>query len=400
VESRDRSEEAAERALASDILFVVRDVQSYPDIVDSLQRMVADGTLRGGTAMDVRSSQSAREQADSWRHVIDRARDRRSEYVVLHHFHNPSLIDPAPAIERIQALPHRPVVALTNGDAFNDGLLRPSLPSMLLGATRAVDVVFSTSMGPLADHLAKRADARVALLPHGVCQARFGAPAGPSREEPDFRVVMIGSNNRPRNPLRGYHWLARRREQLVHRLSARFGSGFGLFGHGWEGVPGWQGPIPFEQQQAACRRAEVVVGGTPFSPARYYTSDRVFIQIASGVPFVDLAVEGTDTILREGQHWHLATSLGDVVSRCEGLLARAAAERELMGVEAANFVYAHHSVEARCRSLLETLTRLRGALLAGSPPPAPDLRFLLPEVDRASEFGLATRSWGHPGESC
>ena len=377
------------------VLLVVRgrDGSAYPGIVDGLRRMVTDDTLRGFDVVEVDPSDPSGRDGRYWDTLVAHVREHGTEYVVLHHFHTDRLPDPRDGIERLKALPHRPLVALSNGDPFFDRLFRPSFPKMFVQAAEVADVVFSSSMGVSADHLVERADCRMTLLPLGACQARFGEHLSDQPTRPEFQVVFIGSNNRARNPLRSYHWFARRREQLVRKLSERFGSGFAVFGNGWDGIEGWQGPVPYEQQRETCRRAEVVVGGVPFSPARYYLSDRPFNQITAGVPFVDLAVEGVETILRDGEHWHLAASIGELVDRCDDLLSQPAAQRAAFGAAAARYVHANHTEEARCRSMMATLTSLRPALLEGSSPPPPDLGFFLPEVDRAAETELATRAW-------
>ena len=383
---------------APDALFVVRGHRgappTHPGVIDGLGRMVADGTLRGASTITVDLSDAVRRDAANWRSIIDHVRRRRSEFVVLHHFHSPHLPDPRRGIERLRALPHRPVVALTNGDAFFDGFFRPKFPRMFLQAAEVVDAVFSTSMGRSADLIADRTGRRTALLPHGSCQARFGTRIGTAPARREFRVAFIGSRNRPRNPARSSHWYARHRERLVRRCSETFGAGFALFGHGWEGIEGWQGPVPYARQHEACRRAELVVGGVPYSGSRYYASDRPFNQIRSGVPFVDLAVAGVETILRDGEHWHLGHTIDEVLDRCDELLCRPAQERAEAGAAAAAYVLAHHTEEQRCRSLISTLVALRQALLGGVPPPLPDLGFLLPDVDRGLEGPLATRVWG------
>jgi hypothetical protein len=374
-----------------DALFVVRARASYPDVVDGLERMVADGTLRGATVTEIDPRDAASRDAEYWEAIVRHVVAHGTEVVVLHHFHSPALPDPRRHIRRLQALPHRPVVAITNGDAFFNGFFRPSFPTNLLQAAEAVDVVFSTSMGVTADRLVRNTGTRVALLPHGVCQARFACAPQPSERE--FRVTFIGSNNRPRNPLHSYHWYARRRERLVRRLSARFGDGFALFGRGWEGIEGWRGPVPFAEQLDACRRADIVVGGVPFSPARYYHSDRIYTQVASGVPFVDLAVDGVDRLLRDGEHWHLARSIEEVVGVCEDLLSQSPGRRNELAAAAAEYVFARHTVEARCRALIGTMTQLRDAIRRGVTPEGPNLDFLLPEVDRGTERPLASRNW-------
>jgi hypothetical protein len=384
---------AAPDAAPADALFVVRARASYPDVVDGLARMVADGTLRGYDVKEIDPSDAVSRDDEYWDAIVRHVVLHGTEVVVLHHFHSPSLPDPRKHVRRLQDLPHRPVVAITNGDAFFNGFFRPSFPTNLLRAAEVADVVFSTSMGVTADHLVRQTGARVALLPNAVCQARFAPTREPQPLPREFRVAFIGSNNRPRNPLRSYHWYARRRERLVRRLSRRFGDGFALFGRGWDSIEQWRGPVPFADQLDACRRADLVVGGVPFSPARYYHSDRIYTQVASGVPFVDLAVDGVDRLLRDGEHWHLARSIDEVVDVCEELLSRPAEGRNGLAAAAAEYVFAHHTVEARCRSIVSTMIALRDAIRRGEAPGPPDLDFLLPEIDRESELPLATRNW-------
>jgi hypothetical protein len=380
---------------APDVLYVVKDRASYPDITDGLRRLASQGVIRSQDCLEVRPGGTTARTSSYWTDIVNHVRDRRTEIVVFHHFHSDDLPDPRHTLQKIKELAHRPIVALTNGDAFSNGIFRPAFPRMFLQGVDEADVVFSSSMGRTADYLAHKSDRKIALLPHGACQVRFGMPPSPSQlnGKREFKAVFIGSNNRPRDPTRPYHWYAKRRERLVRLLSAAFGSEFAVFGRGWEGVPNWQGPLPFAEQQSACQRADLVVGGVPFSSARYYTSDRVFIQIASGVPFVDIAIEGVETILRDNEHWYLVPSLEEVVDRCDDLLCRPRAERMEAARAAANFVLAHHTIAARCRTVITELQRQRIALLEGGPPPTPVLDFFLPEVNHQRELSDASRGW-------
>jgi hypothetical protein len=262
---------------------------------------------------------------------------------------------------------------------------------MFLHAAAAADLVFLTSMGRLSDAVAERTTAPVVLLPNGSHADRFLRHAPPLPDEPPFDVVFVGSANRSRNPLRGYRDAARRRERLVRRLGARFGDRFALFGHGWQGMPGWRGPVAFEDQVSAARQGHVVVGGVPFSSNRYYLSNRPFIQILSGATFVDHRVEGTDRILRDGDHWYLADDEAAIVQRCEELLAIPLADRRERAQAAVDHVLQHHSEQRRVEAVVRTITALR-SVRAGVAA-APDLSAFLPEVDRTEEQVWAARDW-------
>ena len=66
------------------------------------------------------------------------------------------------------------------------------------------------------------------------------------------------------------------------------------------------GPVPYASQHRAYRSAAVALGGMPNGYHDYYTSDRVFIAVASGVPLVNHWVNGVDRILEPNRDWWLA----------------------------------------------------------------------------------------------
>ncbi len=370
----------------------------HPGVDSALKLMISDGTLRQVRHAAVPLRADPAEVAALWARHLAYVREQATDFIVLHHFHDNRLPDPQHFILDAQVLPHRPAVAFSGGDAFYNGFFRPSHPTTFKSAAGAVDLVLNTSMGPAADAISRYGAPRVALWPAANCQVRFPMPTeAPRPAAADFDVCFIGSNNRSRNPLRGYYWYGRQREALVKSLSRRFGPRFAVFGNGWQGLQGSQGPSSFASQMETCRRAKVVVGGVPYSPARYYLSNRPFMQIASGVPFVDVSVEGVDRILRDGEHWHLADAPDRVGDKVDELLCRSDQQRQEMGMAAALYVSAKHTDEQRWRGLLKTLAALRTAIVTNQAPRAPELEFLLPEVDVAAELRLATRGYDADG---
>lgn len=364
----------------------------HPSIDDALNHLVADKSLRYAHHAVVGESKSIH-ALNVWSHLTDLVRSRTVDFVVLHHYHGQGLPDARPFIDMLRTMPHRPIVALSAGDAFH-GLFRPAHPQNLRDICSGVDIVLNTSMGVAADAIVGYGAKRVALWPLGACQVRFAKEVRPhSQKESEFEVVFIGSNNRSRNPASSYFWFARQRERLLRQLGRKFGGGFAVFGRGWNHLPNSHGPISFDAQVATCRRARLIVGGVPYSPVRYYASNRPFIQILSGVPFVDLNVEGVDRILRDGDHWYLTESLDAVADRCDDLLSRPETEREEQGYCAARYVADHHTNLVRWRGLVHTLTALREGSSDESFRSPPDLRFFLPETDLEVELPLATRGW-------
>ena len=365
----------------------------HPGVDHALTRLACDGYLREGQHKRIDQGQDERAAHTTWKRLAASIAREQVELIVFHHYHSPSLPDPRDFVDQLRAMPHRPLIAFTGGDPFH-GLFKPALPELFKRLSAAADITLNTSAGVAADAITGSGAKRFALWPHSGGNVQSNKPSYPYKaSDSEFDVVFVGSNNTSRNPTNGFFWFSRKRERLIQTLTRKFGNRFAVFGNGWEGLSSAQGPVPFDAQIDTCRRARVVVGGVPYSPARYYMSNRPFIQIMSGVPFVDIAVEGVETILRDGEHWHLVDSIDRVADRCDDLLARPDAELEELGQLAANYVAARHASIDRWRGLLSTLVGLRQSLLADDPPPNPDLHFFLPEVTIADELPLATRGW-------
>jgi spore maturation protein CgeB len=164
--------------------------------------------------------------------------------------------------------------------------------------------------------------------------------------------------------------------EFVEAVTKRYGRRFGLFGNGWNGNPAWRGPIPYTEQHEAYSRSAVALGGMPYSYHDYYTSDRPFIAVASGVPLVDHWVPGVDRILENGRDWWLAQDQQGMFRLCDKLLEMQNSDRVSRGQEARQRVLAHHTQYHRCAEMIEIVKSLRDARLSGGGAPEPELSFL------------------------
>ena len=369
------------------------DLEAHPGLVDGYRRLLDDGTLAALDVVPVFGPAGTSRGPGFWDDVVERAAAQQATTVLFHYYHHPTLPDPRPAIDRLRERSADLMVVATLGDAFTNGWVGGhDVPRTFLQLASTADLVTLTSMGGLAAHVRRATRAPIVINPNGVCQVRFAPPtAADLAVSREFDVAFIGSRNRPRNPLRPYHWASRRRERLVHSLSARFGRRFAVFGNGWDHLESARGPVDFTAQADAARRARVLVGGIPFSRNRYYTSNRVFFQGSSGVPMVDVAVPGVDTLLRPGDHWTL-TEEEALVDTTEAMVQRSDDELTAMGLRSATHVFAHHTQAHRCAGLVEQVSRVRQ--LRSGRQALPHLPFFLPEVDHDLEAPLATAGWG------
>lgn len=369
----------------------------HPGIVDGYVRLQQQGRVSHLDVMPVFGPNGVERGAGFWDEVLERALGHGTTVVVFQYYHSSRLPDPRPAIASLRTLPSSPFVVSTLGDPFRNGYFgRPSVPRSFLQAAEGSDLVTLTSMGVLADHVARYTRAPIVLSPNGVCQVRFAACSGVSpHSDPEFDVVFIGSRNTSKNPARPYFHLGRRRERLVSDLTKRFGKRFAVFGNGWAAQMSDQGPIPFAQQANTAERGRVIVGGVPFSRARYYTSNRPFIQMTSRRPLVDTAVPGVESMLRRDEHWILAPEWR-LIDAVERVLEMGEEGRSKIGDAAAEYVRSRHTQAHRVASLMENVARLRLARSGGAPRP-PYVPFFLPEADLTLETRHATRHW--PGSA-
>lgn len=338
-------------------------------------------------------------QAQGWQAfydtVVEEVKRSRFDIVYFHYFHAPGrvkgFISPRECISRLRQLPSSPVILTSCGDGFSDSLLFPHYPVMFREMARQADITFSTQMGRAADLMMTWGTKNIVYTPNSMCPLRFKTMhIRPKTHCFDFDVVFIG--NRARfalmNPLSRNLYESWKRTKLVNTLIDQYQERLGLFGAGWGKVVACRGPVSFGELQKTFQRGRVAVGGNPFSHSDYYSSNRVFFEIASGVPTVELCVPRLDRVLRNQEHCYFCDSLEALVETCERLLK---ADPEMLysrAASAADYVATHHTQYHRMKFKLDTARRY----LANNRKLDVRFPFFLPEVDITQEYRFAVRS--------
>ena len=128
---------------------------------------------------------------------------------------------------------------------------------------------------------------RVRLMLDSYHDDLFGTQWTPTKER-KFDVVMLSNlvyvRGIPNLSLPG----GLKRRELARRFHRFFGDRFALFGtgKGWDGEAYCRGPIPYEEQEKYIRSAWLTVGFDNFSGIAMYSSDRIPISLACGVPHI------------------------------------------------------------------------------------------------------------------
>jgi hypothetical protein len=367
-----------------------RELRDQLGACDALATLQREGILSACEILPYRQHTSPQQWPAFWHRVVQTAATIEADVVFFQFFHGNIPISLAD-LHTLRNIPSRPTFAVSAGDAF--GRFTRRIPRSLRLVSSMADVTFLTAMGGTADRLAGKSVRKILLMPHGYCQNRFRYMEPSPQSSPEFDVVFIGSCVSSRNVL-SYHWRAnKQREALVRALQKRYGARFGLFGHHWENFPSWQGPIPYHRQCEAYRRSRLAVGGSPGGFDDYYASDRPFIALMAGVPFLDHWVPRVDKILRDREHWFLYRNETEMLRLCDQLLEKSNADLASIAKRAADHCAAGHSQYHRNREMLQIVANLRNARAQNLAAPPPTLSFFLPEVDQSAEWPFASRNW-------
>ena len=308
----------------------------------------------------------------------------------FHHRHTQNVISPEKCILKIRSMLPQVIILASAGDGFSVNWLRPHYPFEFKEVSRCADITYSTQMGGAVDAMTNWGAKNIVYTPNSSCPVRFKSKhinIGQHRFE--FDVVFVGSNNVGRmwNPLSRDLYESRARLKLVKELHGHFGNRFGLFGNNWDGVLFNHGVTPFSEQHNTFQRGRIVVGGNPYSLCDYYSSNRLFFEISSGVPTVELAVPRLDHVLRNQDHCYFCNSIDEIIETCDRLLKVDPEELYTLAANAADYIAERHTQYHRMKFKLETAVRYRenGNKLDVKFP------FFLPEVDIDHEMKYAVR---------
>jgi len=321
--------------------------------------------------------------------VVRLCKEENYNVVYFQYFHDRGISDPTKYVEYLKNLNKSPIIITSSGDPFSDNWMRIDYPKSFKQISKVADITFSTQMGKAADKMINWGANNIVLSPHGMCQVRFKAQSVDLRAHKfDYDVVFVGNNNGNRlfNPISKHWWGSKNRQQLVKALYKKFGRRFGLFGQGWD-LPCAKGPVAFDQQQNVFRKGKIIVGGNPYSYSDYYSSDRIFFEIASNIPTIELYVKRLDNIFRNNDHCYFANDIDEVIELCEKLLKEDKENLYAKAANAAKYIEEKHTQYHRMKFNMDSVKRF----IKNNKKLDVSFPFFLPEVDLNEELNFATR---------
>lgn len=366
------------------------EISDHPGWENALLRLKQEGLLTDYLNLPYFGYVKRNSWQAFYEHIVDICRREHFDVVYFHYFHHKGALSPAQCVARLREIKNGPVIVTSVGDGFSDNWMMIDYPENFKIMSSLADMTFSTQMGKAAAKMESWGAKNIVYVANSMCQVRFNArKIDLAKHSFDFDVVLIGSNNGNRlfNPISKHWWGAKERQKLVNALYKRFGKKFGLFGHGWD-LPCAQGPVNFSDQQSTFQKGRIIVGGNPYSYSDYYSSNRIFFEISSGVPAVELAVPRLDGILRNNEHCYFANSVKELVGVCDRLLNEEPEDLYNKASKAAMYIDEKHTQYHRMKFKIDTIQRY----IKNNRRLDVNFPFFLPEVNLEKEKQFALRA--------
>lgn len=321
--------------------------------------------------------------------VVSLCEEFSYDLIYFHYFHKKGVPSPKDCIKSIKSLKYNPIVITSSGDPWSDNWMLPDFPNNFKDASVFSDITFSTQMGKAADKMKSWGASNIVYTPNSMCQVRFKAgEVNFNNHHFDHDVVFVGSNNTTKlfHPISKGWWGNKKRQNMVSKLHKKFGNRLGLYGNNWQ-YSSARGPVPFNKQQDAFRRGKIVVGANPISHSDYYSSNRLFFEVSSAIPTVELSVARLDNILRNEDHCYFASDVDELIVKCEELLNSDPQILYHKSSKAAKYIEEKHTQYHRMKFKIDTVKRY----IKNNNNLDVKFPFFLNEIDLHIEDQFATR---------
>lgn len=186
---------------------------------------------------------------------------------------------------QLKALPNNPKLVLYEEDPY--GRFIRKMDITIRNVIAESDMCFLGGTGYIAE-LARKAGARkIRFAHHSYDTRRFGSLWTPTLER-RYDAVMIANLH----CIKRIPWLflpgGRNRKLTAQALYRHLGARLAVYGggQGWKGEPYCKGKIPFDEQGGIIREAWMSVNWGQFDEIPMYSSDRLPISMACGVPHI------------------------------------------------------------------------------------------------------------------
>lgn len=263
-------------------------------------------------------------------------------------------------LRSLKAVASTPKFVWHDPDAY--GRYIKPLDATMKTALAECDMAILVGLGYLADLVRRAGAKRVLFSPHSFDSERSGQPWVPTRTRRFDAIMIANLTCLKRIPF--LHMPGGRTRKLMSRaFHNAYGPRYAVFGagQGWKGEPYCRGPISFNVQEQTIRSAWLTLNWGQFDAIPMYSSDRLPISLASGVPHITNHQPGYEHVFAGAPGLYVVHSPAEALDVADYLLSQP--REQLIEIGRQGAAHAHERLEAT-RVYRDVVTAIREQLFA------------------------------------
>jgi hypothetical protein len=222
-------------------------------------------------------------------------------------------------LRRLKGIASAPKLVWHDPDPYGRWV-KPIEPVMKVALAHC-DLAIVKGTGYLMAEMRRAGSRRVVFAPESVDDERFGQPWVPTRQRAFDAVMVANLTCLKRIPFL-FMPGGRQRKATARLFHRAYGARFAVFGagQGWRGEPYCRGPVAFSDQEAAVRQAWISVNWSQFDDIPMYSSDRLPISLAAGVPHITNHQRGFEHLFPDAKGVYFVHSPAEALDVADMLL--------------------------------------------------------------------------------
>lgn len=276
---------------------------------------------------------------DALNELLNTAKDFAPNIIFIAHPSNDYPMD-REYLQKLKNIPSKPKLVYYEEDPYSHLIKR--MTSTMKAVFAESDICFISGTGYYAEMARKAGAKKVRYALHSYDCQRFGTTWQPTLTR-QFDAVMIA--NLP--CIKRIPWLfmpgGRSRKHTAQAFYRQFGDRFALYGagRGWSGEPYCKGTIAFDKQGDAIRNASMTVNWGQFDKIPMYSSDRLPISLACGVPHITNYQPGYEHVFNNIPGLFIIKSPQEALDVALYILSLTVEQRNELGFQAAEYARKH-----------------------------------------------------------
>ena len=239
-------------------------------------------------------------------------------------------------VQRLKSVASKPRFVWHDPDPYGK-FIKP-LDATMKAALAETDMAILVGLGYLAEHVRRAGAKRVLFAPHSYDDERFGQPWQPTLARRYDAIMIANLTCLKRVPFL-YLPGGRNRKVMSRAFHAAYGERYAVFGagQGWQGEPYCRGPIAFDEQERVIRSAWLTVNWGQFDEIAMYSSDRLPISLATGVPHITNHQRGYEHLFPDAKGLYFVHGPAEALDVADFLLSKPREQLVEIGLEGAAY---------------------------------------------------------------